>query len=470
MSAPTIAFHASINNSFGKGSLIQLLRQFSVLHSDKKQISVGFIGYPNVGKSSIINTLKKKKVCTVAPIPGETKVWQYITLMKRIYLIDCPGVVPISAKDSDTQTVLKGVVRVENLVTPAEHVPELLGRVRSEYIERTYGLEKREGGWSGEEGASIMLSALAKKSGKLLKGGEPDQEAAAKMVLNDWIRGKIPYFVSPPEKGSDEGVANEGQISGDTQGEKEVMEAQEKKLGEILGEKRVKGVQQTLRGVITMPKFVGDDVRKLEEEPKADKAEQGEEDEDVDMDDEEEEEEDSEDDLAWEDVFPEAGPSKVRAPVVEDVDEDDEAEDEEEDEEEVAPQSARAAGKKRKAETVDTDSPDSADEDAAKPAKEARMTTNKKKATNYYTTAVCYPCHLLRAGSNKADMCRMSRTGIEIARFPNFRARTGVAKRHHLHGSDSPSVILVSSGRFCLDTEAMLYGCALHTHDDENLY
>lgn len=71
---PTIAFHASITNSFGKGSLIQLLRQFSSLFSDKKQISVGFVGYPNVGKSSIINTLKQKKVCTVAPIPGETKV------------------------------------------------------------------------------------------------------------------------------------------------------------------------------------------------------------------------------------------------------------------------------------------------------------------------------------------------------------------------------------------------------------
>jgi len=44
------------------------------LHVDKKQISVGFIGYPNVGKSSIINTLRAKKVCKVAPIAGETKV------------------------------------------------------------------------------------------------------------------------------------------------------------------------------------------------------------------------------------------------------------------------------------------------------------------------------------------------------------------------------------------------------------
>ena len=53
----------------------------------------------------------------MAPIPGETKVWQYITLMKKIFLIDCPGVVYHKTSDSDTQAVLKGVVRVENLVS-----------------------------------------------------------------------------------------------------------------------------------------------------------------------------------------------------------------------------------------------------------------------------------------------------------------------------------------------------------------
>jgi nuclear GTP-binding protein len=265
LSAPTIAFHASINNSFGKGSLIQLLRQFSVLHSDKKQISVGFIGYPNVGKSSIINTLKKKKVCTVAPIPGETKVWQYITLMRRIYLIDCPGIVPVSAKDSDTDTVLKGVVRVENLATPAEHIPALLARVRQEYLERTYGLEHREGGWVGEEGAIVMLSAIAKKSGKLLKGGEPDQEAAAKMVLNDWIRGKIPYFAHPPEKPAADTAAAEAPVELAGAESKEEMEAQERYLGEMLGEKKIKGVEQPISKIVTMSKFLGDDNRRHEE-------------------------------------------------------------------------------------------------------------------------------------------------------------------------------------------------------------
>lgn len=52
------------------------------------------------------------QVCKVAPIPGETKVWQYITLTKRIFLIDCPGVVYQNIKDSETDIVLKGVVRL----------------------------------------------------------------------------------------------------------------------------------------------------------------------------------------------------------------------------------------------------------------------------------------------------------------------------------------------------------------------
>lgn len=88
---PTLAFHASIRNPFGKGALMQLLRQFGQLHKDKKHISVGFFGYPNVGKSSVINTLRAKRVCKAAPIAGETKVWQYVTLFRNVYLIDCPG-------------------------------------------------------------------------------------------------------------------------------------------------------------------------------------------------------------------------------------------------------------------------------------------------------------------------------------------------------------------------------------------
>lgn len=46
-----------------QGALLSVLRQLSRLRSDKPAISVGFVGYPNVGKSSVINTLKTKEVC-----------------------------------------------------------------------------------------------------------------------------------------------------------------------------------------------------------------------------------------------------------------------------------------------------------------------------------------------------------------------------------------------------------------------
>ncbi|KAK7598172.1 hypothetical protein V9T40_006407 [Parthenolecanium corni] len=188
---PTIAYHASLTHPFGKGSLINLLRQFSKLHSDRKQISVGFIGYPNVGKSSVINSLRAKKVCKTAPIAGETKVWQYITLMRRIFLIDCPGVVyDGSNEETDTEKVLKGVVRVELVPYPEQYIPEVMNRVKKEHLARTYQIFE----WSDAED---FLTKLAIKTGKLLKGGEPDMAVVARMILNDWQRGKLPFYTTP---------------------------------------------------------------------------------------------------------------------------------------------------------------------------------------------------------------------------------------------------------------------------------
>jgi len=187
---PTIAFHASITNPFGKGALLSLLKQFATLHKDKKQISVGFVGYPNVGKSSVINTLRKKKVCPAAPIPGETKVWRYITLFKRVYLIDCPGVV-YPNDDSEADTVLKGVVRIENLEDPLMYITDLLGRVKKEYVVNMYGIQN----WKN---AKDFIKKYARKAGKLMKGGEPDYHITSRMVLTDWQRGRLPYFECPP--------------------------------------------------------------------------------------------------------------------------------------------------------------------------------------------------------------------------------------------------------------------------------
>ncbi|KAI4527916.1 NGP1NT-domain-containing protein [Schizophyllum commune Loenen D] len=354
---PTIAFHASPNHSFGKGSLIQLLRQFSQLHSDKKQISVGFVGYPNVGKSSVINTLKSGKVCRVAPVPGETKVWQYITLTRRIYLIDCPGVVPTSAHDSQTSTVLKGVVRVEALPTPSEHIPALMERVKPIYLSRTYGVplpdeNDHSKSWEPEE----LLDKLARMKGRLLKQGEPDLNSVAKIILSDWVRGRIPFFVPPPERPDElnKAEAKAAKVKAIKEGK-----GKEKAIEE--DERVVPGVKQNLGSIMQKNTFVDDDVRPLEvedtvgEEEDVEAAENddeqssGEDAEEVGAEDEEDEE------MTWDDVW--TGFTTDPAAPAEDT------------------SSARA------------DTQDEEGQEGKTQEKASRMKTNKRKATNFYSEA-----------------------------------------------------------------------------------
>jgi len=294
------------------------------------------MGYPNVGKSSVINTLKSGKVCRVAPIPGETKVrsfpsrwdcirsnliskvWQYITLTRKIYLIDCPGIVPASAQDTQTAKVLKGVVRVEALSSPSEHISTLLSRVKPVYLARTYNLEVPE---SGEPlGPDEVLDKLARMKGRLLKGGEPDLDGVAKILLSDWVRGKIPYFVTPPERPEELNKAEEAK--------RKKEEAKGKRKSQAVDEHeerlRAIGVRQNLGSIIQKNTFTGEDVRPIEEEAsEGAEGEGGEED----VDGEEGESEDG-GELEWNDVFPEDAP-----PPPEKSDDDDASEDESAEEE-----------------------------------------------------------------------------------------------------------------------------------------
>ena len=71
-------------------------------------------------------------------------------------------------------------------------MPELLKRVEKKHLERTYELS----GWNTAE---EFVEKLARKSGRLLKGAEPDMEGVSRQVIKDFNRGKIPWFVPPPE-------------------------------------------------------------------------------------------------------------------------------------------------------------------------------------------------------------------------------------------------------------------------------
>jgi hypothetical protein len=131
-----------------------------------------------------------------------------------------------------------------------------LQRVKAVYLSRTYGipLPSSEGGaacvWNFEE----FLEKLARIKGRLLKGGEPDIEGVAKIVLNDWVRGKVPYFVPPPDR-PEQGSGKKG-IEKEPQKEKDEG-------------KRLKPVPQRLGGIIQKNKFEEEDIRALEEEDPA---------------------------------------------------------------------------------------------------------------------------------------------------------------------------------------------------------
>ena len=189
---PTIAFKADINHPFGREALMNLLRQFDNFHKDKKTISIGFVGYPNTGKSSVINTISKKAACKAAPLPGETRVWQYIALTKRIYLIDCPGIVYDADNGCDSDLVLKGVTRAEKLKDPDFYVEAILLEVKPEVLMKVYDV----GTFGGD--CQEFLKLVALKLGRLMKFGEPDIMAAAKKVLMDWQSGDIPHYKLPP--------------------------------------------------------------------------------------------------------------------------------------------------------------------------------------------------------------------------------------------------------------------------------
>ena len=193
------------------------------------------------------------------------QVWQYITLTKRIYLIDCPGIVPTSAKDSQTSTVLKGVVRIEALATPSEHIPALMERVKPIYLSRTYDIplpdpDDPSRGWDAE----TFLDKLARMKGRLLKGGEPDLDSVAKIVLSDWVRGRIPFFVPPPERPEELNQAEEkakaaNKKAADAKGKAKAEEVEDGAQPKLVP------VKQNLGSIMQKNTFVAEDIRPLEE-------------------------------------------------------------------------------------------------------------------------------------------------------------------------------------------------------------
>ncbi|KAI8062077.1 P-loop containing nucleoside triphosphate hydrolase protein [Gongronella butleri] len=178
----------------GAESLIRLLKNYSRSSNMKTALTVGIIGYPNVGKSSVINSLKRSKVCGIGSTPGFTKVAQQVTLDKHIKLLDCPGIVfAQQGQDgqSDAEIALRNCIKVELLADPVAPVEVIVARCPPARLMGLYNI-----GYFNN--AHEFLVLLARERGKLMKGGIADIQQAAKQVLNDWNNGRIRFYTIPP--------------------------------------------------------------------------------------------------------------------------------------------------------------------------------------------------------------------------------------------------------------------------------
>jgi len=99
------------------------------------------VGYPNVGKSSVINTLCNKKLVGVGSRPGKTKHFQTLELEKSFLLCDCPGLIFPNAASSRAEMVCNGVLPIDNIKDYLSPIDLIVERIPKIVLEKLYGLE-----------------------------------------------------------------------------------------------------------------------------------------------------------------------------------------------------------------------------------------------------------------------------------------------------------------------------------------
>lgn len=115
-----------------------------------EKLVVGLVGYPNVGKSSTINSLLGEKKVSVSSTPGKTKHFQTINLSDQITLCDCPGLVFPQFATTKADLVCDGVLPIDQLREYTGPVTLVVRRIPKEVLEGTYGLNIEHSGDSSD--------------------------------------------------------------------------------------------------------------------------------------------------------------------------------------------------------------------------------------------------------------------------------------------------------------------------------
>jgi hypothetical protein len=154
----------------------------------EKRAQVGIIGYPNTGKSSLINILIGRSSAKVGAEAGFTRGIQKLRLSKDILILDTPGVIP----DEEYSHIERGAIqkqarvgaRTLGKIRDPEMVVAGLMKTDADAIEKFYDVE-------AEGDVEILMEKLGRKKNFLKKGGAIDEDRTFRLIIRDWQRGII---------------------------------------------------------------------------------------------------------------------------------------------------------------------------------------------------------------------------------------------------------------------------------------
>lgn len=184
---------------YNRDELIDLIKKLSdgkKKNHNAKSYMIGFIGYPNVGKSSIINVLMKKKKVGVAMMPGKTKHYQTLFLPNEpeICLMDCPGLVFPTFTHSKADLVVNGITPIDKIVDYLLPIQLVIYNVPRWNLEAYYKIKLPD-----LYSSTQFLQVIALKYGYLTGRSIPNEAMASRIILKDYVSGHLLYCYTRPD-------------------------------------------------------------------------------------------------------------------------------------------------------------------------------------------------------------------------------------------------------------------------------
>ena len=263
--------HRDLTVQSTSATLFKALKSYAATRQLKRAISVGVIGYPNVGKSSVINALLSRlsgkgaassKACPAGAEAGVTTSIRSVKIDSKLTLLDSPGVVfPSSsslqsaglvslknAAEAHAHLVLLNAVPPKQIDDPVPAVNLLLRRLSAsqdmlQKLLDVYDIAALLPSKADGDITTDFLLQVARKRGRIGRGGIPNLKSAAMAVITDWRDGRIQGFVEPPVlpvESKNGASASKSEIK--NAGEEEVVPDQKEIVTEWAAEFKLEGL------------------------------------------------------------------------------------------------------------------------------------------------------------------------------------------------------------------------------------